>query len=101
MRRPIPPSLGFSGSQIINVASVKGWGNELAINALVYPGERVSWDLGFQVATIRTLEELERFAPQLRQPDSPIFLDCKINGAVQAGFLSEVAEYERRRKMAV
>jgi hypothetical protein len=27
---PIPPSVGFPGSQVINVGRVSGWGRELA-----------------------------------------------------------------------
>jgi hypothetical protein len=98
VRRPIPPSQGFPGSQIINIASVKGWGNELAVNALVYPGQQVSWDVGFQLATndtrIEDLGELSAISAGLRfenRPGYPIggifikhILSAKIdpNGAV-------------------
>lgn len=45
---------------------------------------------GFHTATIRTLDDLRKLAPLLGKPDSqPIFLDCKINGAVAAPFLME------------
>jgi outer membrane receptor protein involved in Fe transport len=94
VRRPIPPSLGFSGSQIINVASVKGWGNELAINALVYPGERVSWDVGFQVATndtrIADLGELTfigaglRFEHRREYPIGGIFIKHILSAKIDA-----------------
>jgi TonB-dependent starch-binding outer membrane protein SusC len=64
VRKPIPPSTGFAGSQIINIAEVKGWGNELGINALVVPGERLSWDVGVQFATNGTrIEDLGGLPP--------------------------------------
>ena len=50
--------------------------------------------LGFEAATIRTLEDLRRIAPKLRKPDGPIFLDCKINADVAAPFMSEFAHFE-------
>ena len=75
VRKPIPPSSGFAGSQIVNVAEVKGWGNELGIDALVYPGERVSWNLGVQVATngnrIEHLGELTAIPAGLRYEHRP------------------------------
>ena len=44
---------------------------------------------GFQTATVRTMEELLALAPMLAQPDGPILIDCKINGAIAAPFLNE------------
>ena len=52
---------------------------------------------GFQSATVRTLAELQALAPMLRQPEGPIFLDCKINASVMAPFLLETVEHERRK----
>lgn len=52
---------------------------------------------GFRAATIRTLEELQKLAPLLAKPDGPMFLDCKLNAAVAAPFMSEVHEYETRQ----
>ncbi len=52
---------------------------------------------GFQVATVRTMDELRALAPMLRKPEGPIFLDCKINAAVVAPFLLETVEHERRK----
>lgn len=46
---------------------------------------------GFQTATVRTLEELRALAPLLAKPEGQILIDCKINGAVPAGFLAETA----------
>ena len=52
---------------------------------------------GFEAATIRTLEDLHKVAPRLRNPDGPIFLDCKINADVAAPFMSEFAHFEDRQ----
>ncbi len=51
---------------------------------------------GFQAATIRTLDDLRKVAPLLAKPDGPVFLDCKLNSAVAAPFMSEFHEYETR-----
>ncbi len=45
---PIPPSVGFPGSQVINVGEVSGWGHELGVNYNALRGERVQWELGTQ-----------------------------------------------------
>ncbi len=49
---------------------------------------------GFESSTIRTLEDLTRIAPKLRNPEGPIFLDCKLNADVAAPFMSEFAHFE-------
>ena len=46
---------------------------------------------GFRAATVRTVAELRALAPLLAAPDGPVFIDCKINGGVAAGFLEETA----------
>ncbi|MBT2302508.1 thiamine pyrophosphate-binding protein [Variovorax paradoxus] len=46
---------------------------------------------GFRAATVRTVEELRRLGGLLAAPDGPVFIDCKINGAVAAAFLEETA----------
>ncbi len=50
---PIPPSVGFPGSQVINAGRVKGWGDELSVNLNLLRGERVQWELGTQLANNR------------------------------------------------
>jgi TonB-linked SusC/RagA family outer membrane protein len=47
---PLPPSVGFPGSQIVNIGHLKGWGNELAANLRILQGRRVAWDIGTQLA---------------------------------------------------
>lgn len=48
---PIAPSVGFPGSQVINIGKVSGWGDELTLNLRVFEGRRVSWELGTQLAS--------------------------------------------------
>jgi thiamine pyrophosphate-dependent acetolactate synthase large subunit-like protein len=43
--------------------------------------------LGFSVATIRSMQDLEDAAALIRNPDGPVLLDCKINGAIPAPWL--------------
>lgn len=50
---------------------------------------------GFRAATVRTVDELRALAPLLQAPDGPVLIDCKINGAVAAGFLEETAPARR------
>ena len=52
---------------------------------------------GFQAATIRTLDDLQKAAPMLARPDGPVFLDCKLNAAIAAPFMSEFHEFETRK----
>jgi acetolactate synthase-1/2/3 large subunit len=51
---------------------------------------------GFQTATIRTVEDLRAAAPLLARPQGPVLLDCKLNAAVAAPFMTEFAEFEAR-----
>lgn len=46
---------------------------------------------GFQTATVRTMDQLHALAPLLAQPDGPVLIDCKINGAIAAPFLHDGA----------
>ena len=52
---------------------------------------------GFQAATVRTLDDLQKLGPLLARPDGPLFLDCKLNAAIAAPFMSEIHEFETRR----
>ena len=51
---------------------------------------------GFEAHTVRNLDELQKLAPMLQNPQGPMLLDCKINASVAAAFLLETVEYERR-----
>ncbi|MBA2962365.1 MULTISPECIES: thiamine pyrophosphate-binding protein [Ramlibacter] len=46
---------------------------------------------GFRTVTVRTVDDLRALGPLLAAPDGPVLVDCKINGAVAAGFLEETA----------
>src|SRR6185503_4947471 len=48
---PLPPSVGFPGSQVVNIGRVKAWGHELGANYRVLQGRRVAWELGTQLAS--------------------------------------------------
>jgi len=50
VNKPIPPSIGFPGNQVVNIGKVKGWGNEFSLNARVYQGKYIGWELGTQLA---------------------------------------------------
>lgn len=52
VNRPLSPSTGFSGVQVVNIGEVKGWGNELAVNARVLQRGWFAWDVGTQLATM-------------------------------------------------
>jgi TonB-linked SusC/RagA family outer membrane protein len=48
---PIAPSIGFPGSQVVNIGKVSGWGDELAVNARLIRGRRFAWEVGTQFAS--------------------------------------------------
>ncbi|HEY4131883.1 MAG TPA: TonB-dependent receptor, partial [Gemmatimonadaceae bacterium] len=47
---PIPPSVGFPGSQVVNIGKVTGWGDELALNVRPIVRHAVRWEIGTQLA---------------------------------------------------
>ncbi len=53
VNRPLPPSSGFTGSQIVNIGLLEAWGNELSANARVIDGNRFGWDVGTQISSMR------------------------------------------------
>lgn len=55
----------------------------------------VAQAFGFRTATVRSMDELRALGPLLAAPDGPVLIDCKINGAVAAGFLEETAPARR------
>lgn len=48
---PLPPSVGFPGSQVVNIGRVKAWGHELGANYRVLQGRRFAWEVGTQLAS--------------------------------------------------
>jgi len=76
---------------------LKQW--QLPVAKAVFPDvdyAPVAEAFGFHAATIRSLDDLRKIAPMLKQPEGPIFLDCKINAAIAAPFMSEFAHFEGR-----
>ncbi|MFO1080055.1 MAG: thiamine pyrophosphate-binding protein [Reyranellaceae bacterium] len=74
---------------------------ELPVARSVFPDvdyAPVAEAFGFQAATVRSLAELEKLAPLLARPEGPILLDCKLNAAVAAPFMSEVHAHETRHQ---
>ena len=53
---------------------------------------------GFEVATIRSLDDLAANEHLLRDPQGPVFLDCKINADIAAPFMGEFAAFEQRNQ---
>jgi len=49
--RPLPPSTGFVGSQIVNLGLVRAWGNELGLNTQLVDRGRFRWELDAQLST--------------------------------------------------
>lgn len=50
VQRPVAPSTGFSGVQIVNIGEVRGSGNELGLNAQVVEGDEFGWNVDVQVS---------------------------------------------------
>ena len=59
VNRPLPPSSGFTGSQIVNIGLLKAWGNEFGVLARVVQQPRFGWDVDVQYATMNNeIEDL-------------------------------------------
>ena len=52
VRRPVPTSTGFSGSQVVNLGAVDAWGTELGIELRVVQGSGFNWDVSAQLASM-------------------------------------------------
>jgi TonB-dependent SusC/RagA subfamily outer membrane receptor len=53
VNRPLAPSSGFTGSQIVNIGLLNAWGNELSVNTRILSGQRFGWTVGTQFSTMR------------------------------------------------
>ena len=51
INRPLAPSSGFTGSQVVNIGQIDAWGHELGVNARLVQGSSFSWDLDTQYST--------------------------------------------------
>jgi hypothetical protein len=47
---PVPPSVGFPGSQVVNIGHLSTWGNELSGTFRIVQGRRFAWEVGAQFA---------------------------------------------------
>ena len=47
---PVPPSVGFPGSQVVNIGHLSTWGNEFNASLRILQGRRVAWEVGTQLA---------------------------------------------------
>jgi TonB-linked SusC/RagA family outer membrane protein len=52
VNRPLPPSSGFTGSQIVNIGLLRGWGNEFGVLARMVQRPSFGWDVDVQYATM-------------------------------------------------
>jgi TonB-linked SusC/RagA family outer membrane protein len=52
VNRPLSPSSGFSGSQIVNIGEVSAWGNEIGASSRVLDFGSFAWDLDTQLSTM-------------------------------------------------
>src|SRR5690606_17978303 len=50
--KPLAGSVGFPGTQFVNIGKVKNWGTETEINLQVLTQNPVRWDLGVSFATM-------------------------------------------------
>ena len=49
--RPLAPSLGFPGSQLVNIGQVSNWGHELSLRVELVSRDAVQWDVNLAFAT--------------------------------------------------
>lgn len=52
VNRPLAPSSGFTGSQIVNIGEVAAWGNEIGLNARLVEGQNFQWEFDTQFSTM-------------------------------------------------
>jgi TonB-linked SusC/RagA family outer membrane protein len=52
--RPVAPSTGYPGTQLVNAGKLSKHGNELMVRATPVTNERTTWDVTFSVATNAT-----------------------------------------------
>jgi TonB-dependent starch-binding outer membrane protein SusC len=52
VNRPLAPSSGFTGSQIVNIGEVAAWGNEVGVNVRLMERPGFQWELDTQFSTM-------------------------------------------------
>jgi TonB-linked SusC/RagA family outer membrane protein len=50
---PIPPSMGFPGSQVLNVGALSSWGHEFSLTTRVLDRPGKQWEFAFQTSLLR------------------------------------------------
>jgi TonB-dependent starch-binding outer membrane protein SusC len=50
---PLPPSVGFPGSQVLNIGQLSNWGHEIGLTARLVERPRFSWETGLQYSILR------------------------------------------------
>jgi TonB-dependent starch-binding outer membrane protein SusC len=50
--RSLPPSLGFTGNQTVNLGRLEAWGNEVGLNARVVERSSFAYEVGLSYATM-------------------------------------------------
>lgn len=59
VNRPLPPSSGFTGSQIVNIGLLNASGNEIQLTARLMNRSHFAWEVGTQYSTMRnTIKDL-------------------------------------------
>lgn len=59
VNRPLAPSTGFTGSQVVNVGLLKAWGNEFGVLANVIERDNFRWEIDSQVSLMENkIEDL-------------------------------------------
>ena len=53
LQRPLPPSTGFTGSQLVNVGRINAWGNEVGAVVRVLETRRVAWEVDAQWTSMK------------------------------------------------
>ncbi len=55
--RPLGPSIGFAGAQLVNIGEIRNWGSETEVDLEVVRAMPVRWDLGLSFARMKNRVE--------------------------------------------
>jgi thiamine pyrophosphate-dependent acetolactate synthase large subunit-like protein len=73
--------------------------HQLPVTTSVFPDvdfAPIAQGFAFEAATIRSMDDLQRAASLIQDPQGPVLLDCKINADIAAPFMGELAAFESR-----
>ena len=71
--------------------------HQLPVTTSVFPDvdfAPIAEGFAFEAATIRSMDDLQKAESLLKDPQSPVLLDCKINADIAAPFMGELAAFE-------